>query len=116
IEVIDHGQGIAHLERVLNGTYQSSTGMGLGITGARRLMDEFHIESVAGRGTSVVMRKALPPRAPLVTEARLAQILRAIRSRQPAGIAEEFQRQNQELLRALDELQTRQNELVHLNR
>jgi signal transduction histidine kinase/DNA-binding response OmpR family regulator len=116
IAVVDRGQGIPHLERVLNGTYQSSTGMGLGITGARRLMDEFQIESIPGRGTSIVMQKALPPRAPLVTEARVTQILRAIRSRQPAGIAEEFQRQNQELLRALDELQTRQDELVRLNR
>jgi len=116
IAVVDRGQGIPHLERVLNGTYQSSTGMGLGITGARRLMDEFQIESIPGRGTSIVMQKALPPRAPVVTEARVAQILRAIRSRQPAGIAEEFQRQNQELLRALDELQTRQDELVRLNR
>src|SRR3954451_24048674 len=116
IAVVDRGQGIPHLERVLNGTYQSSTGMGLGITGARRLMDEFQIESIPGSGTSIVMRKALPSRAPVVTEARVTQILRAIRSRQPTGIAEEFQRQNQELLSALDELQTRQQELVHLNR
>lgn len=116
ITVVDRGKGIPHLERVLNGSYKSSTGMGLGITGARRLMDEFTIESLPERGTSIVMRKVLPPRAPVVTEARVATILRAIRSRQPAGIAEEFQRQNQELLRALDELQTRQEELVRLNR
>ncbi len=116
ITIADHGKGIPHLERVLSGQYKSPTGMGLGITGARRLMDDFHIESRPGRGTSILMRKALPPRAPIVTEAGVATILLAIRSRQPAGIAEEFQRQNQELLRALDDLQTRQDELVRLNR
>jgi signal transduction histidine kinase/DNA-binding response OmpR family regulator len=116
ITVADRGDGIAHLERVLSGTYKSATGMGLGITGARRLMDDFQIESAPGRGTSVVMRKMLPARAPVVTEERVTQVLRTIRSRQPAGIVEEFQRQNQELLRTLDELLTRQDELVRLNR
>jgi signal transduction histidine kinase/CheY-like chemotaxis protein len=116
IVVTDRGKGIPHLARVLNGTYTSTTGMGLGITGAKRLMDEFAIESEPTRGTIVVMRKALPPRAPIVTEARLGEVLRAIRARQPVGITEEFERQNQELLRALDELQTRQEELVYLNR
>src|SRR5438270_2408397 len=116
IRVVDRGKGIPQLERVLNGSYKSSTGMGLGITGARRLMDEFQIESTPARGTRIVMRKVLPPRAPVLTEARVVTILRTIRSHQPAGMAEEFQRQNQELLRALDELQTRQEELVRLNR
>lgn len=115
ITVTDRGPGIPHLDRVLSGRYKSSTGMGLGIAGARRLMDDFDIESTA-RGTRVTLRKALSPRAQPVTEARIESIVRAVRSRQPSGIAEEFQRQNQELLRALDELQTRQEELVRLNR
>jgi signal transduction histidine kinase/CheY-like chemotaxis protein len=116
VTVIDRGKGIPHLEQVLNGTYKSSTGMGLGLTGARRLMDDFEIDSVPGRGTTIVMRKTLSPRASVVTEERVGQILRGIRSRQPAGMLEEFQRQNQELLRALDDLQSRQDELVRLNR
>src|SRR5205823_7048716 len=37
VTVADRGKGIPHLERVLDGSYRSSTGMGLGITGARRL-------------------------------------------------------------------------------
>src|SRR4051794_2963778 len=39
ITVVDRGKGIPHLELVLDGSYKSATGMGLGITGARRLMD-----------------------------------------------------------------------------
>src|SRR4029453_2547706 len=112
VTVIDRGKGIPHLEQVLNGTYKSSTGMGLGLTGARRLMDDFEIDSVPGRGTTIVMRKTLSPRASVAREERVGQILRGIRSRQPAGMLEEFQRQNQELLRALDDLQSRQNKLV----
>src|ERR1700683_2384782 len=45
IKVTDTGKGIRYLNSVLDGTYQSQTGMGLGITGARRLMDQFQIES-----------------------------------------------------------------------
>ena len=45
IEVKDKGPGIANLDRILMGQFTSSTGMGLGVIGARRLMDEFNIES-----------------------------------------------------------------------
>src|SRR5579862_1013395 len=38
IRVSDHGPGIGNLEAILEGRYQSATGMGLGITGAKRLM------------------------------------------------------------------------------
>src|SRR5688500_5988484 len=45
IRVEDRGPGIPHLDDVLTGRYSSSTGMGMGIVGARRLMDGFTIES-----------------------------------------------------------------------
>src|SRR6185503_16366421 len=41
IQVKDRGRGIPHLETVLSGSFRSATGMGLGIVGARRLMDHF---------------------------------------------------------------------------
>src|SRR4029079_3157784 len=43
IRISDRGPGIPQLEQVLSGEYHSPTGMGLGIVGARRLMDQFHI-------------------------------------------------------------------------
>lgn len=55
----DEGPGIPHLERVLAGLYESKTGLGLGILGCKRLMDEFAIESVVGRGTCVTVTKYL---------------------------------------------------------
>jgi anti-sigma regulatory factor (Ser/Thr protein kinase) len=45
VKVTDSGSGIANLQEILDGQYHSKTGMGLGIIGARRLVDQFHIES-----------------------------------------------------------------------
>lgn len=64
IKVTDSGPGIRDLNTILEGAYQSSTGMGLGIIGARRLMDQFQIESTPQRGTTVWLKKLLPKRAP----------------------------------------------------
>ena len=50
VRVSDEGPGIANLPSVLAGQYRSTTGMGIGIMGARRLMDAFDIESAPGRG------------------------------------------------------------------
>src|SRR5260370_15078646 len=64
IKVTDSGPGIRDLNSILDGTYRSQTGMGLGITGARRLMDQFQVESDPGRGTTIWLKKLLPKRAP----------------------------------------------------
>ncbi len=53
IVVEDHGPGIADVDRVLAGGYSTSKGLGLGISGSRRLMDEFEIQSVVGEGTTI---------------------------------------------------------------
>lgn len=113
--VTDSGPGIRHLDSILAADYASSTGMGMGITGARRLMDHFAIDT-SPRGTVVVLEKELPARAPFVTAERLERITALIQARRPAGLLEEIQAQNQALLRALDELQRKQQELERLNR
>jgi len=53
----DEGPGIADLERVLAGGYSTSKSMGLGLSGSRRLVDEFSIDSVQGKGTVVTFVK-----------------------------------------------------------
>jgi len=115
VRVSDRGPGIVRLDEVLSGRYRSSTGMGLGIVGARRLMDGFSIES-SPAGTTVVLEKAFSPRQDIVTAASARHIAETVARRRPDGLLEEIQHQNQELLRALDELQHKQQELVHLNR
>ena len=49
--IADSGPGIANLDDILGGAYQSSTGMGLGLVGARRLMDRFEIATEVNKGT-----------------------------------------------------------------
>ena len=53
----DHGPGIADLELALRDGYTSGNGLGLGLPGARRLMDEFDVDTAVGRGTTVTMLK-----------------------------------------------------------
>jgi serine/threonine-protein kinase RsbT len=59
IEIVaaDHGPGIADIPTVMRDGYSSGTGLGIGLPGARRLMDEFEIASELGKGTTVRMAK-----------------------------------------------------------
>lgn len=57
IEARDDGPGIADLPLVLEGDYRSKTGMGVGLRGTRKLMDEFDIQTAPGQGTRVKIRK-----------------------------------------------------------
>lgn len=116
IQVQDQGKGISHLADVLEGRYHSSTGLGMGIMGTRRLMDVFEVESQPNQGTTVVMGKTLPKRAPTLTDLHLQQVREAVVGRSPQNPYEEIQRQNQELLRAMADLRKREEELIQLNR
>ena len=53
----DDGPGIADIERALQDGYTTGGGLGLGLPGARRLMDEFAHQTRAGRGTTVTLVK-----------------------------------------------------------
>jgi serine/threonine-protein kinase RsbT len=55
--VRDQGQGIADVDAALQLGHASRGGLGLGLPGARRLMDEFDVDSQPGKGTTVTMRK-----------------------------------------------------------
>jgi signal transduction histidine kinase/CheY-like chemotaxis protein len=115
IEISDHGPGIPNLREILDGQYRSETGMGLGILGARRLMDRFDVESTPGRGTTIQLKKILPRAAAFVDAARLRQITGELARYAPQNPFEELQQQNQELIRALEEVRKRQDDLARLN-
>jgi serine/threonine-protein kinase RsbT len=53
----DQGPGIADLVRVMEDGYSTSGGLGLGLPGSKRLMDEFDIVSTPGKGTTIIMTK-----------------------------------------------------------
>jgi serine/threonine-protein kinase RsbT len=53
----DEGPGIPDVTRAMQYGYSSRGGLGVGLPGAKWLMDDFEIETVVGRGTRVIMRK-----------------------------------------------------------
>jgi len=55
----DQGPGIADLDLVMQDGYSSQRGLGMGLPGTRRLMDEFEIQSQLYAGTTVTVRKWL---------------------------------------------------------
>lgn len=111
IVVRDEGRGIDRLDDVLSGSYISSSGMGVGIAGSRRLMDDMRIVS-SPTGTTVTMLKYLP---------RTAQVppLKAIAERvgriAPEDLTSVAHAQNRDMLRLLNDLRERERELTQLN-
>lgn len=57
IVVADEGPGIPDVDQALRDGFTSGGGMGMGLPGTRRLMDEMSIDSVVGRDTTVTIRK-----------------------------------------------------------
>ncbi len=53
----DEGPGIENLELAMRDGYSTGRSLGMGLPGAKRLMDEFHIASAPGKGTTVTMKK-----------------------------------------------------------
>lgn len=117
LEVIvsDSGPGIPNLEEILEGRYKSTTGLGMGILGTRRLMDDFAIEATPA-GTRVRMVKHIPRHHAIFTQRTAHELNQRLVERAPEGPYEEIEQQNQELLKTLQELRARQEELELLNR
>jgi signal transduction histidine kinase/ActR/RegA family two-component response regulator len=111
--VRDRGPGIGDLPSILAGTYQSASGMGMGILGAKRLMDSVHIDTQAS-GTTVRLVQTLPkdidPKS-----LDLQNMAAAISSSSQADLLDELAAQNQELITTLDQLNTQRIELEKIN-
>jgi serine/threonine-protein kinase RsbT len=53
----DHGPGIPDIDSALQEGYSTGGGLGMGLPGTRRLMDEMEVQSAPGQGTNIVVRK-----------------------------------------------------------
>jgi signal transduction histidine kinase/CheY-like chemotaxis protein len=115
IRVSDKGKGITNLPSILAGEHKSQTGMGIGIMGAQRLMDQFHIRSKPGSGTVVELLKILPRKKELIKTQALGKIAEQLMREQPGDAAAELRQQNSELLVSLQDLRRQREELAHLN-
>jgi signal transduction histidine kinase/CheY-like chemotaxis protein len=111
VTVTDSGPGIRDTETVLSESYSSPTGMGIGMSGSRRLVDAFDVRSTQGAGTVVRMAKVIPASTRTLEEADIARIRSSLATLASAGPAEELQRQNREIFEALEMLQQRESEL-----
>src|SRR5205085_4982402 len=110
----DNGPGIPDVEQILSGNFQSKTGLGKGITGSQRLMDEFRIQTAPGKGTRIEAvkwfddyQRALRP---------VDEIRKHFFSASEESMIEELQAQNSELVRVLGELTRSRRELEQANR
>ena len=79
-------------------------------------MDDFEITSAAGAGTAVLLKKVLPIKADLITGEKVAGMTDALAREKPQDAFGEIQQQNQELLRCIEELHRRQEDLMRVNR
>ena len=116
VRLSDQGPGIRDLPAILEGRYQSPTGLGVGISGARRLVDRFDVKSSPGAGTVIALAKRLPAgREPF--DGQKARVLGEAVAKARAGNAgDALREQNRDLLRSLSELAEREEEAQRLNR
>ncbi|MFQ5627218.1 MAG: response regulator [bacterium] len=111
VVISDSGPGISNLKAILKGSYRSKTGMGLGISGARKLMDRFSIESNKVGGTVVEMAKALPQNSGAVNAETVQKWVDSLAREIPRTSFDEVKEQNQQLITALDEVRKKEIEL-----
>ncbi len=116
ISIRDKGRGIPNLDEILGGKYVSQTGMGLGMIGAKRLMDHFQVQTELGKGTVVTLGKTVPSKFSRLSDAELNSLLATVERRPSENPYEELEQQNKELMRTLEELRARQVELAQLNK
>ncbi|WP_441235777.1 ATP-binding protein [Bradyrhizobium sp. 930_D9_N1_4] len=115
IRICDKGPGITNLQIILDGQYRSQSGMGLGLIGARRLMDTFNIVSEPGKGTTVEVGHKLPLRVGPWPRAKLTEIVSSLKKEVSSDPLAALREQNRELMQSLEELRRREEESQQLN-
>jgi signal transduction histidine kinase len=114
IVLSDNGPGIVDLDGAMSGT-NSAGEPKLGLVTAKRTMDQFHVDSGRERGTTVTLGKVIPRRAQALSETRIAAIKRDVAADRADDASAEAQQQHRELLRVMEELRLRQEDLTRLS-
>lgn len=110
----DRGPGIGAIDSILDGSYVSPTGMGIGLRGAQRLMDDFEIHT-SEAGTRIRGKKAIHPPRPYPLPAQIQALREQLQSEGIADPYVELQVRGKELLLTTAELQNKQLELEATN-
>ena len=114
----DKGKGIQDLDLIQSGNYQSKTGMGVGLTGSQRLMDEFDIKTGQQTGTTITTAKWLPGHSQQIDRKRILKIKEAFEKtieRGDTSMVDTINSQNNELVFLLRKLQERNEEIETMN-
>jgi signal transduction histidine kinase len=113
----DDGPGIDErtVAAIIAGRFQSAHGLGVGLAGTRRLMDDFRIESKEGAGTRVTVVKWLPPSAAAGARERVGELRERFAGTDEESAVEELAQQNRDLVAVLNELEEKRAELERLN-
>jgi len=114
----DRGIGIENLNDIILGNFKSKHGMGVGLMGSQRLMDDFDIQSEKGKGTTISIAKWLPRYSASINPQMVESLTGAIGStieRGDSSMVETINAQNNELLHLLRELQERSNQIETIN-
>jgi signal transduction histidine kinase len=114
----DDGPGINEttLRAIMRGSYRSDSGLGVGLSGTRKLMDEFDIQTTPGEGTRVTFIKWMPRAAAEHIKDRLEELRAYFGQEADDSAVEELQQQNRDFVRILSELEEKREELEELNR
>ncbi|WP_346864270.1 ATP-binding protein [uncultured Draconibacterium sp.] len=114
----DKGKGIEDLNSIQDGNFHSKNGMGVGLIGSQRLMDDFEIETEKDKGTTITIAKWLPRYAPHLDRKRLTVIKNAFQKtleRGDSSMVDTINSQNNELVFLLQKLQERNEEIETIN-
>lgn len=115
IIVKDNGPGIKNLKEILNGTYVSPEGMGVGLAGSRKLVDDLRIDT-GPEGTTVTLYKSVSNRIGLLTPSELKILMDQFVGQNTYDPSEVIHKQNQEILLTLNLLNEKKEELERLNK
>jgi len=111
VQITDQGPGIKDLQGVLAGRFQSKTGLGTGLSGARRLTDKFEISSSEKEGTVVRFGKAVQGHLPPLDLGGLTRLISQLAQQPAPELRDALQQQNQDLVQTLETLRTKDREL-----
>ena len=110
----DKGPGINDLEKILSGRFKSKAGMGIGLIGAKNLMDEFQIDSSVN-GTTIKMIKWFSTDQ-LEVEINLKEIQSLFYEISEESAIKSLQSQNREMVNLLNEIKEKNEQLEFVNR
>ena len=110
VVVRDQGPGITPVSLRTTGA-----GLGVGLQGAERLVDNLEV-ATGSTGTTITLRKAFPPGQPVRSASEIQATVDRVAAEPPTDPLTEIQLQNQELLRALEEVQGQREDITRVNR